>query len=107
MALGEGGPIVTEMAEIVHCAVVHFSGHVQGVGFRYSTRQVAQGFEVSGQVENLLDGRVRLEIEGEETELRAFLEELKRQLAAYIRQTEARWDRRRRRRGFLIAPTRR
>jgi acylphosphatase len=96
------------MAEIVQCAEVHFSGHVQGVGFRYAARQVAQGYEVAGEVENLLDGRVRLEAEGEEAELRAFLKELQRQLAAYIRGTEERWGRRERSlRGFVIAPTRR
>ena len=32
------------MAEIHH-EIVHFSGHVQGVGFRYTVLQVAKGFE--------------------------------------------------------------
>ncbi|MFP4540200.1 MAG: acylphosphatase [Opitutales bacterium] len=96
------------MPEQVSHAVIHFSGRVQGVGFRYETRRVAQGFEVAGVVENLLDGRVRLEIEGLEEEARAFVRELQRQLEAYIRETEERWDRRPRQlRGFEIAPTRR
>src|SRR5215470_10194518 len=39
-----------------------FSGRVQGVGFRYQTLQLAKGFEVSGWVMNLPDGRVQLEV---------------------------------------------
>lgn len=51
---------------------VFYSGHVQGVGFRYQARQVATGFEVVGLVRNLADGRVELVAEGDETELREF-----------------------------------
>src|SRR5215813_12067767 len=39
-----------------------FTGRVQGVGFRYQTLQLAKGFEVSGWVMNLPDGRVQLEV---------------------------------------------
>jgi acylphosphatase len=96
------------MAEMVSRAKVHFGGHVQGVGFRYSVLQVARGFEVAGTVENLYDGRVLLDVEGEESELKAFLGEISRQLEAYIRETEDRWERRERQfRDFIIAPTRR
>jgi acylphosphatase len=49
-----------------------YSGHVQGVGFRYAVRQVAEGFEVTGTVRNLDDGRVELMAEGTESELEAF-----------------------------------
>ncbi len=66
----------------------HFSGHVQGVGFRYSTSQVAKGFEVTGFVKNLADGRVQLEVEGQESECRQFLAALQDDLDAYIRKTE-------------------
>ena len=52
--------------------LVRYSGHVQGVGFRYTVRSVAQGFEVAGLVRNLLDGRVELVAEGTRTELEAF-----------------------------------
>ncbi|MGD0088020.1 MAG: acylphosphatase, partial [Verrucomicrobiota bacterium] len=37
---------------------IFYSGHVQGVGFRYTTKTVATGFEVTGTVRNLPDGRV-------------------------------------------------
>ena len=49
-----------------------YSGMVQGVGFRYTAKQVALGFEVTGCVRNLADGRVELVAEGLRDELEAF-----------------------------------
>jgi acylphosphatase len=49
-----------------------YSGSVQGVGFRYSVKSVANGFEVTGTVRNLADGRVELLAEGTNDELEAF-----------------------------------
>lgn len=51
---------------------VFYSGRVQGVGFRYTTRTVATGFELTGVVENLPDGRVKLVAEGQREELEVF-----------------------------------
>ena len=67
----------------------YFTGRVQGVGFRYSTFQIAKGFEVNGFVKNLIDGRVELQIEGEEGECRAFLAEVESELDGFIRKTES------------------
>jgi acylphosphatase len=72
----------------VHHETVYFSGHVQGVGFRYQTLQVAKGFEVSGFVRNLPDGRVQLEAEGAAGEVAAFVAAVQEQLESYIRKTE-------------------
>jgi acylphosphatase len=72
----------------VHQESVYFAGHVQGVGFRYQTLQVAKGFEVSGCVSNLPDGRVLLEAEGEPREVAAFVAAVQEQLEGYIRKTE-------------------
>lgn len=51
---------------------IFYSGHVQGVGFRYTAKSVAAGFEVVGYVRNLPDGRVELVAEGTAEELEAF-----------------------------------
>lgn len=69
-------------------AVFNFSGRVQGVGFRYQTLQVAKEFTVTGQVSNLPDGRVRLEVEGDEAELSDFVAALEERMSGYIRKTE-------------------
>jgi len=51
---------------------VFYSGRVQGVGFRYTVKSITPGFEVTGTVRNLEDGRVELIAEGEREELDAF-----------------------------------
>ena len=48
---------------------IHYSGRVQGVGFRYTTHSIASGLAVSGFVRNLPDGRVQLVAEGTRSEL--------------------------------------
>ena len=51
---------------------IFYSGRVQGVGFRYTTKALAAGYEVTGLVRNLPDGRVELIAEGARDELEAF-----------------------------------
>jgi acylphosphatase len=53
---------------------IFYEGNVQGVGFRWSVRHIAKGFDVTGSVRNLADGRVELQINGEEGEVREFLD---------------------------------
>lgn len=53
-----------------------FEGRVQGVGFRYATKQLALGFDVIGWVKNLTDGTVELVLEGEDEEVEEFITEL-------------------------------
>lgn len=66
---------------------IFYSGHVQGVGFRYTTRQIAGRYEVTGFVRNLPDGRVELVAEGTEAELTAFLAAVDERLGSHIRST--------------------
>jgi len=66
---------------------VFYSGRVQGVGFRYSVKQIAAGYEVTGWVRNLPDGRVELCACGEAEEVQEFLEAIAAsQLKTHIRE---------------------
>jgi len=56
---------------------VHYEGRVQGVGFRYTVKNLAREFEVSGTVANLPDGRVELLASGDAEEVDAFLEAIR------------------------------
>jgi acylphosphatase len=69
---------------------VWYSGHVQGVGFRAQVLGIARGFDVTGFVQNLTDGRVYLHAEGAEQELDAFAAEILKTLDGHIRQVEER-----------------
>jgi acylphosphatase len=72
---------------------IFYSGHVQGVGFRYSVKTVAAGFEVSGTVRNLSDGRVELIAEGSREELEAFRQAIPDAgLARFIRNQDVSWS---------------
>ncbi len=84
---------------------VFYSGRVQGVGFRYTTKTVAAGFEVTGMIRNLADGRVELAAEGSRTELEAFRAAiLDAGLAGFIRDEQVTWaDAKNEFRGFEIA----
>ena len=67
---------------------VFFEGRVQGVGFRWSIRHIAKGFDLKGWVRNLIDGRVEMQESGDEAEVRAFLEAIgQSELRAHIRKT--------------------
>ena len=72
----------------VHHETVHFSGRVQGVGFRYTALWLAKEFEVAGYVQNLPDGRVRLEVEGETDEIGRFIAAIEERMQGYVRQVE-------------------
>jgi acylphosphatase len=82
-----------------------YSGHVQGVGFRYTVKAITRGFEVTGTVRNLEDGRVELTAEGQKEELDAFLEAVRQsEVGHFIRQESPCWsDARNEFRGFEIA----
>ena len=59
--------------EMNRCRVhIIYSGRVQGVGFRYTVKSLTPGYEVTGTVRNMSDGRVELIAEGPKEELEAF-----------------------------------
>ncbi len=69
---------------------VWYSGRVQGVGFRAGVLAVSRGYEVTGFVQNLTDGRVYLHAEGAEPELEEFLAKVEASLDGHIRGSETR-----------------
>jgi len=75
-------------AEQAYHGTVHYSGQVQGVGFRYTTRSLARGFEVAGYVQNLPDGRVRVEVEGKEPDVNAFLAAIGERMSGCVHHAE-------------------
>jgi acylphosphatase len=78
---------------MVKRATVFYTGRVQGIGFRYTAREIACGYEVTGYVRNLPDGRVELVAEGVEEEVCAFVEAVRAsQLRSHIRNADMNWS---------------
>ncbi|MDW8360289.1 MAG: acylphosphatase [Candidatus Caldarchaeum sp.] len=55
-------------------AEIHVDGDVQGVGFRYYVRRIARRQGITGYVENLEDGSVKIVCESTEERIKQFLE---------------------------------
>ena len=69
-----------------------YSGRVQGVGFRYTAKTTAMGFDVTGVVRNLADGRVEMTAEGAREELEAFQQAIRDSgLGGFIRDEVVSW----------------
>jgi len=67
---------------------VWYTGHVQGVGFRAQVLGLARGYDVTGYVQNLSDGRVYLHAEGDEVEVEGFTDQIAKSLDGHIRGEE-------------------
>src|SRR5262245_30430134 len=72
---GDTGPIARQ---------VHYTGQVQGVGFRATAAALARRFAVTGWVRNLPDGRVRLHAEGAAGEVERFLAAVRERFDGYV-----------------------
>ena len=71
---------------------VVYSGQVQGVGFRYTVRSVANGFEVTGTIRNVPDGTVELLAEGAREDMEGFSKAIRESgLDHFIRQEDLAW----------------
>ena len=71
---------------------VLYFGRVQGVGFRASVRHIACGYDVTGSVRNLPDGRVELIAEGARSELQDFLQGISEsELSGFIAKQHDTW----------------
>jgi len=69
--------------------VYHFTGRVQGVGFRYTTQNIALRHNVQGYVRNLRDGRVELVMEGDEKEMDEIVQTVSERMRGYVRKVES------------------
>jgi len=66
-----------------------YEGRVQGVGFRFGVRQIAEGFAVAGHAANLPDGRVEVFLQGERGEVEGMEKEIAQShLEGFIRKQE-------------------
>jgi acylphosphatase len=71
---------------------VLYSGQVQGVGFRYTVKSVAAGFDVTGTIRNLPGSGVELVAEGARDELEAFQQAIRESgLDHFIRDEDVSW----------------
>lgn len=61
------------------------SGKVQGVGFRYTTKMVADQLGILGIVRNKDNGDVYIEAQGEEKSMNDFIEAVKKSPAPFGR----------------------
>lgn len=66
------------MSEIRKRIVFH--GRVQGVGFRYTAKYLAQSIGLAGWVENKCDGTVLMEVQGREPMIFKLMEGLNRNM---------------------------
>lgn len=73
-------------------AHVYYSGSVQGVGFRYTARHLAEALGLAGWVKNLPDGRVELLAEGEESLLKEFLASIRAEMDHYRFEETVDWQ---------------
>jgi len=72
---------------------LYISGRVQGVNFRYYTRQQALYLGVRGWVRNLMDGRVEAIIEGNESSVEKMLEWCHHgPRGAWVNNVDVRWE---------------
>ena len=61
-----------------------FSGMVQGVCFRFISRELANRHRIKGWVRNLFDGRVELIAEGADEDIDNFLSDLRSEFKRHI-----------------------
>ena len=70
-----------------------FSGTVQGVGFRFTVRRIAEQYEISGFVKNLANGQVEVVVEGDREVVENFIHAVcNSSLRDYIGNAEKEWE---------------
>ena len=67
--------------------LVHYTGTVQGVGFRFTARNHARRHRITGYVNNLRNGQVELLAEGDDTDVKEFLADSQFVIITHSRRT--------------------
>ena len=75
---------------LVSCHII-FKGMVQGVGFRYTVKQLVHSYSVTGFVRNLYSGSVEIMVEGEREEIERFIRAIHDDMGGYIKKSELEW----------------
>ncbi len=70
---------------------VFYSGHVQGIGFRYTVTEIARKMKICGWVKNLDDRRVEIVAQAQEELLEGFLEQIQQSFSRHIRNVDTEW----------------
>jgi len=66
----------------------HFSGTVQGVGFRFTARAAARRYPaLRGYVKNLPDGRVELVAEADDADIDRLVADIQQHMEGYVKKT--------------------
>jgi len=76
---------------VVRC-VATFRGRVQGVGFRFTTKNIANNYPITGYVSNLPDGSVRLVGEGERECVSVLIQRVLLTMQGNIREHTESWE---------------
>ncbi len=72
-------------------AHVVFSGYVQGVGFRFTAKLLANSLPVTGFVRNLPGGTVELEVQGDPADVNTYIERLRSEMKDHVSRAETSW----------------
>ncbi len=74
------------------CRRLHFIGTVQGVGFRWSAKKLADRLGLSGWVRNDPDGGVTLVAKGTDADIDTLVENIDEAFGMYIETMESRGE---------------
>ena len=70
---------------------IRVTGQVQGVGFRWFSKMNASRLGLTGWVRNLMDGRVEMEVQGEDYAIREMIDQIGSGWSVSIDQMES-WE---------------
>ena len=71
----------------------NFSGMVQGVGFRFTVKRIANKYNITGFVRNIPNRQVEVVAEGDRGVVEDFIEDIRNGiLSGYIRKVKKEWE---------------